>query len=149
MPVWIYLVGLLWFVLMAGRSTFLLGHARGVRYYYPVVFALKSTLGCLGLLVMTACVGLAWKWRNAAGESVIPQDLRTEWRVVWVSDATFAALCLLSRFEISIRHFMVPLVLSALLPAPLPRLLGNWRKRSPRLGLALETVAGLLAISCL
>ena len=60
MPLWLYCRGVLLMLLMGSRSTFLLGHAypHGVPYYFPIVFALKSTLGFLLLLLLAAIVGI-------------------------------------------------------------------------------------------
>jgi len=56
MPVWLYCRGLLLMLSTGSRPMFLFGnpHSHGVLYYYPVVFALKSTLGFLLLLALAA-----------------------------------------------------------------------------------------------
>ena len=54
MPAAIYLGGAVLVLFTFGRATYLLGQAypHGVWFFYPVVFALKSQLGFLGLLVL-------------------------------------------------------------------------------------------------
>jgi len=153
MPVWVYLLGLLVVVFTGSRSTFILGHGytHGVWFYFPVVFALKSPLGFLGLL---ACGGgLAWNRRKRAARSVIPEvipeNMRVHWRVLWVSLIVFTAICMLSRLSMSIRHFTIPIVLATLLLAPLPRLLQALRATSAVSARALQALAALLSISCL
>jgi hypothetical protein len=122
MPPWLYLRGLLLMLLTASRPTYLFGHSysHGVPFYFPVVFALKSTLGFLLLLVVSAAAAVAG--RNAK-EDFIPAAVRPHWRVLMVGFFTFFAACLLSQLDISIRHFMVPIVLLILMLAPVPRFL--------------------------
>ena len=137
MPAAIYLGGAVLVLFTFGRATFLLGQAypHGVWFFYPVVFALKSQLGFLGLLGLAGVLGV----RRAA--STIPAELRTHWRTLWVTLLVFIAVCMLSRFDISIRHFTVPLALLILMLAPLPRLAGSSN--------ALRVSIALLAVSCL
>ena len=56
LPIWLYLRGVALVVLTGSRPTFILGHAypHGVWFYFPVVFILKSSLGFLGLLLLTS-----------------------------------------------------------------------------------------------
>src|SRR5438105_3282429 len=60
MPLWLYCRGLLLMLLTGSRPTYLFGHAYpdGVPFYFPVVFALKSSLGFLLLLLLAAVVGI-------------------------------------------------------------------------------------------
>src|SRR5262249_19637081 len=149
MPPVLYLRGALWVVLTGRRGTFLLGHAysHGVWFYFPVVFALKSALGFLGLLILAAAVGISRKVRGEKSIAFIPTQFALHWRVLWVSLLVFTGLCLLSPLDISIRHFSVPLVLLIMLLAPLPRMLSDLQVRSVALPGA-ATVAAL-AVSCL
>jgi len=132
MPPLLYLGGVLWVVLSGRRGTFVLGHAypHAVWFYFPVVFALKSSLGFLGLLLLAALTGISKKVRGERSIAVIPAQFALHWRVLWVSLAVFTGVCLLSPLDISIRHFSVPLVLLIMLLAPLPRMLGDLQGRS-------------------
>jgi hypothetical protein len=139
MPPWLVLRGVAWVVITGNRPTFLLGQAypHGVWFYFPVVLVLKSAPGFVGLLVLAA--GLVAAGRRLA----VPAEYTTHWRVLWLGLIVFLGICLLSRMNIGIRHFSVPLVLLILMLAPLPRLLG----RVPNV--AGSAAVGLLAASCL
>jgi 4-amino-4-deoxy-L-arabinose transferase-like glycosyltransferase len=149
MPPLLYLGGALWVVLTGRRGTFVLGHAypHAVWFYFPVVFALKSSLGFLGLLLLAAVTGISKKVRGETSIAVISAQFALHWRVLWVSLLVFTGVCLLSPLDISIRHFSVPLVLLIMLLAPLPRMLGDLQGRSAALAGAATIVA--LAVSCL
>ena len=149
MPPLLYLGGALWVVLGGRRGTFILGHTypHAVWFYFPVVFALKSSLGFLGLLLLAAVAGISKKVRGETSIAVVPPQFALHWRVLWVSLLVFTGVCLLSPLDISIRHFSVPLVLLIMLLAPLPCTLGDLRGRSVALVGAATVVA--LAVSCL
>jgi hypothetical protein len=144
MPPWLYLRGLFMFAVMAGaRPTFLLGHAypHGVWFYYPVLLVLKSPLAFLGLL---ALAGGRAVWRRRGKQeasSAIPAGYEIHWRVLWVSLIVFVAVFMLSRFDISIRHFTIPLALLILLLAPVPRMVRRTR--------LLVAVTAALAAGCI
>jgi hypothetical protein len=111
-PPWIYLRGMFLVLFTFSRPSFLLGHAypHGVWFYYPVVLALKSQPGFLGLLLLALVLGLARKRKKeSAAAPVIPPELRMHWRALWISLVVFVAVCVLSHFDISLRHFSVPL----------------------------------------
>ena len=55
----------------------------------------------------------------------------------------------MSRLDISIRHFSIPLVLLILLLAPLPRLVERLRRSAPASGQLVGAMAGVLTLSCL
>jgi 4-amino-4-deoxy-L-arabinose transferase-like glycosyltransferase len=141
MPLWVYARGLIMMLLLGSRPTFLLGHAipHGVPWYFPVVFGLKSTEGFLGLLVLGAAAGIAGRKLDPA----VPAELRPHWRVLKIALYVFLAVCLLSRLDISIRHFMMPEVLLILMLAPLPRIAG--RLPAPRVWQA--ALVALAAVS--
>jgi 4-amino-4-deoxy-L-arabinose transferase-like glycosyltransferase len=151
MPPWLYLRGVLMVLVTGSRPTFILGHTypHGVWFYFPVLFVLKSPLGFLGLLVLALALALWRKRRDEENTPVIPAELTTHWRVLWVSLIVFIAFCLLSRLDISIRHFTIPLILLILLLAPLPRLLQQLRLTSPTSARLAGAVAGVLTLSCL
>src|SRR6516225_5340979 len=58
MPPWLYLRGLGLFAISSPRTTFILGHGypRGVWFYFPILFLLKSTLAFLLMLALSALV---------------------------------------------------------------------------------------------
>ena len=134
MPAWIYLRGLAGFALSAGsRPTFILGHAypHGVWFYFPVLFVLKMQLAFLLLLLLGIAVALLIK-SIAPARPILPPGLDVHWRAVWISLVVFVAACMLNRLDLSIRHFVVALALTALLLAPLPRMLELLRESRPR-----------------
>ena len=139
MPLWLYLRGVLVVLVSGSRPSYLFGHdlSHGVPYYFPIVFVLKSTLGFLLLLLLTAGVGIL---RRA---HVIPDDVRPHWRVLMAGFFVFLTVCLLSRLDISIRHFMVPIALLILMLAPLPRLIAAMPHRR-----IWQAVTVALAVSC-
>jgi hypothetical protein len=151
MPPWLYLRGVGMVLLSLSRVTFILGHSypHGVWFYFPVIFALKSPLGFLGLLVMAVALALMRKRHDHANALVIPSEHAIHWRALLVFLAVFTAFCLLSRLDISIRHFTFPLALIILLLAPLPRMIGNLRRYAPAQTKLAGALASLLAISCL
>jgi hypothetical protein len=143
MPVWLYCRGLLLMLLTSSRPTYLLGHSHphGVPYYFPVVFLLKSTLGFLVLLLLAAILGIIFRRRRI---SVIPDEVRPHWRVLVIGFFVFLTACLLSRLDISIRHFMIPTALLVLMLAPLPRMISALPQRR-----LLQAVSVVLAVSCM
>src|SRR3989449_321719 len=151
MPPWLYLRGVLWVLITGSRPTFILGHAypHGVWFYFPVLFALKSSLGFLGLLALPLALALRQKRRDEGNTPVIPAELTIHWRVLWVSLVVFTGFCLLSRLDISIRHFSIPLVLLILLLAALPRMVERLRLSAPTSGRLVGAMAGVLTLSCL
>jgi hypothetical protein len=129
MPPALYLRGLVFFVFQSSRPTFILGHSypHGVWFYFPVVFLLKSTLAFLLLLLLAAVVGGIARARLGRG-SVVPQGMEFHWRAVWVFLVVFTAACMLSRLNLSIRHFTVPIALLTLSLALLPRAVAELRQ---------------------
>ena len=149
MPVWVFLCGLAWMVITGNRATFILGHTHphGVWFYFPVLLALKSAPGFLGL--MAASLGVASIAKRLRWPPVIPKECATLWRVLWVSLAVFAGICVLSHFDVSIRHFTTPLALMTLMLAPLPRLLERMHRPAPKLAWTSCALVVLLGVSCL
>ncbi len=151
LPPVLYLRGVFWVLITGRRPTFILGHAypHGVWFYFPVVFALKSTIGFLGLLMLSSAAALSRRGQGGMSVPAIPAQVAAHWRVLWVSLLVFTGACMLSPLDISIRHFSVPLVLLILLLAPLPRMLSELRGRT-RSGAALGAGAAVaFAASCL
>ncbi len=151
MPPWLYLRGVLMVLITASRPTFILGHSypHGVWFYFPVLFVLKSPLGFLGLLALAGALALKQKGRDKVNAPTIPAELAIHWRVLWVSLVVFTGFCMLSRLDLSIRHFSVPLALLILLLAALPRLVERLRLSAPTAGRLVGAVAGVLTLSCL
>ena len=151
MPLWLYLRGVLLVLLTASRPTYILGRAypHGVWFYFPVLFVLKSTLGFLGLLALELGLAVTQKRSDDANMRTIPNEFAIHWRVLWVSLIVFTGFCLLSRLDISIRHFSIPLVLLILLLAPLPRMVERLRYSAPNAGRLVGALAVTLALSCL
>jgi hypothetical protein len=131
MPAWLYLRGMLLVLVTGSRPTFILGHSypHGVWFYFPVVFLLKSHPAFLALLALAAALGLTLKkkLREQPDAQMIPDNFAIHWRVLWVSLIVFTGFCLLSRLDISIRHFCIPIALLILLLAPLPQLIARLR----------------------
>lgn len=142
MPIWLYCRGLLFMLLTSSRPTYLFGHGlpHGVPYYFPIVFALKSTLGFLLLLLLAAVLSIRSRRR---GTRLIPDEVRAHWRVLAVGFFVYLVVCLLSRLDISIRHFMVPIALLTLMLAPLPRIIAALPR--PRI---FQAATVLLVIAC-
>ena len=134
--------GLGWVVLTGNRPTFLLGRAypHGVWFYFPVLVILKSPPGFLGLLAMALAAAVAGK------RGVIPRESARLWRVLWVALVMLAFICIVSHFDVSIRHFTTPLVLMILLLAPLPRMLRQMWTATPRLAWAACAIVVLLSL---
>jgi 4-amino-4-deoxy-L-arabinose transferase-like glycosyltransferase len=151
MPPWLYLRGVLMVLVTGSRPTFILGHAypHGVWFYFLVLFVLKSPLGFLGLLVLALALAPWQKRRDEGNSPAIPAEFAIHWRVLWVSLVVFTGFCLLSRLDISIRHFSVPLVLLLLLLAALPHMVERLRLSAPTPGRLVGAMAGVLALSCL
>lgn len=128
MPPWIYLRGLAIFTFTGHPASFILGHSypHGVWFYFPVLFLLKSSMAFLLLLVLALIVGLAARLR-AVRLAVIPEGMELHWRAVWVFLVVFTGACMLSRFQFSIRHFSISIVLLILMLAPMPRALSQLR----------------------
>lgn len=85
MSPWIYLRGLGIFALSSPRATFILGHnyPRGVWFYFPVLFLLKSTLAFLLMLVLAPLVALFARTRMKF-IPLIPFEMSFHWRALWV-----------------------------------------------------------------
>ena len=130
MPPWLFLRGLAFFLLSSPRPTFILGHAykRGVWFYFPILFLLKSTLSFLLMLVLTIFVGQTARIKMK-GVGWVSKGMGFHWRAVWTFLLTFVGFCMISPMTISIRHFTIPMVLLILLMAPVPQALALLRER--------------------
>jgi 4-amino-4-deoxy-L-arabinose transferase-like glycosyltransferase len=151
MPPWLYLRGVAMVLVTGSRPTFILGHTypHGVWFYFPILFLLKSAPGFLGLLVLAVGLALWLKRRDDASAAVIPAEFTIHWRILWISLVVFTAFCMLSRLDISIRHFSIPTILLILMLAPMPRLLQRLRLAAPVSERLVGATAAALAVSCL
>ena len=145
----------LWFILSPQRPpAFLLGHSypHGTVLFFPVLFALKSAPGFLALLLALLIVSV---WLRRRGPSVgietpvLPREYAVHWRFWWMTLAIYSAVCLISHFDISIRHFTIPIALSIVLLAPLPRLVSRLGVFGPKLPAIGAIAVAALAASCL
>jgi hypothetical protein len=119
-----------------GHDSFLLGEFRttGWWYFFPVVLALKTPLGFLGLAL--AGLGLAFaRWREAA----------TPRRLTAVFFVAILAFSLTSRIDLGVRHILSVYPLLALLAADVT--MRAWRHSRPAKVLAAVAVAATLAES--
>jgi hypothetical protein len=151
MPPMLYLRAVFFVLFTSKRATFVLGHSypHGVWFYFPVVFALKSSLGFLCLLLLSLIAAVTRKMRATVSTPVIPPHAATHWRVLWIGLLVFTLACILSPLDLSIRHFSVPCALLILLLALLPGMLDELRART-RPGAAFVTAVALaLVASCL
>lgn len=130
MPPWLFLRGLAFFLISSPRPTFILGHAykRGVWFYFPILFLLKSTLSFLLMLVLTIFVGQMARIKMK-GVGWVSKGMGFHCRAVWTFLLTFVGFCMISPMTISIRHFTIPIVLLILLMAPVPRALAVLREK--------------------
>ena len=141
MPGWLYLRGMTMVLFTSSRPAFLLGESypQGLPVYFPLLMLWKSPPGFLGLLVVAALCCLTL--RRTPG--IIPESERVLWRVLWISCIVLTAACLLSRLNISFRHFTVPLALIILLLAPLPNVIRSISAKRRFLG---QTLAFLTVV---
>ena len=138
MPVWLYVRGLLLMLFMGSRTTYLFGHIlpHGVPQYFPVVVTIKSTPGFLILLVFAAILAIVCRRKRI---SVIPDCVRPHWRVLTLGFSVLSVVCIVSRLDISVRHFMAPLACLIIMLAPVPRMIMALPR--PRVSLAIVAVA--------
>jgi 4-amino-4-deoxy-L-arabinose transferase-like glycosyltransferase len=151
MPPWLYLRGLAMVALTFVRPTFLLGrnYPHGVWFYFPVLFVLKSPLGFLGLLASALGLALVRKRGGRDLPPAVSPETAIHWRVLWVALLLFLSASIVSHFDISIRHFSMPMVLLILLLAPLPRMLQQLRESAASAARAMSALVVVLAVSCL
>src|SRR6266568_927336 len=151
MPLWMYLRGLIGFAIMSSRPTYILGHSypHGVWFYFPVVFLLKSQLAFLALLVLALAIFVLGKRRLKSEFTIVPEGLQLHWRALWMCFLVFTAACILSRLDLSIRHFSVPLALLTLMLSPLPRMIALLQRSGWRIAPAARWAIVVLALSSL
>ena len=151
MPPWVFLRGLVGFAFSASRPTYILGHAypHGVWFYFPVLFLLKSPLAFIALLLLALIVYVLGKQRLQSEVACVPQGTELHWRALWMFLLIFLAACLLSRLDISIRHFLFPLALLILTLSQLPRMITLLRGSSSRVARAARWSTAALVLASL
>jgi 4-amino-4-deoxy-L-arabinose transferase-like glycosyltransferase len=149
MPLWMYLRGLFGFAIQASRPTYVLGHSypHGVWFYFPVVFLLKSPLAFLALLVLALTIFVVGKLRLKKEFAVVPEGMELHWRALWMFFLVFTAACILSRLDLSIRHFSVPLALLILMLASLPRMITSLQRSGWRMAQGARWITIALALA--
>jgi hypothetical protein len=105
------------------------------------VFVLKSPLGFLLLLILALVLSVVL--RRGRDISLINDDVRPHWRVLLIGFFVYLTVCLLSRLDISIRHFTIPIALLILMLAPLPRMTDFVPMRRP-----LQILTAVLVVCC-
>jgi hypothetical protein len=124
-----YLMGLVDVKRMAQwYPTFILGKnfAHGVWWYFPVVIAVKTTLGLLGLLALTAFAIVTRRLRKAR-----------EVAYLLVPGSFYLAVAMLSGMNIGTRHILVLYAMSAILAAAGITALSAGNRRWAYIGAAL------------
>lgn len=153
MPAWLYLRGVLMVLLTGSRPTFILGHPypHGVWFYFPVLFLLKSPSGFLGLLLLALLLAFVQRprSRDLSRAPIIPEPFAIHWRVLWIALLVFTLFCLLSRLDLSIRHFTFPILLLILLLAALPQRISRLQRSVPGAAKLVTVLAWVLVLSCL
>lgn len=152
-PLLHFLVGA-WFIVAPQRpAAFLLGHSfpNGTVWFFPVLYVLKSTPGFL-MLLLAVVILRVWLWRSktrGVETPIRPAEYALHWRFWWVTLAVYSAVCLVSHFDISIRHLTIPIALSIVLLAPLPRLVSRLEVFGRKLPAFAGVVVWALAAWCL
>lgn len=132
---------------------FLMGHffPHGTVLFFPTLLLLKSLPGFLALLLVTAGLAL---WARRADQktdspALLPSRYAMHWRIWWLTLLVYSAVCLVSHFDVSIRHFAIPIALSIVLLAPLPNLIARLRNVRRGTSAVIRSIAVALAVSCL
>jgi len=151
MPPWLYLRGILMLAVSFSRPAYILGqrYPHGALLFFPALFVLKSTLGFLGVIL--SALGLSWMVKRGSNASapIVPSEKRLQWRVLWVALVVFVFFSVVGHFDVSYRHFTIPLVLLILLLALVPRLLNLLSEKSPLAGRCMVVATALLVASSL
>jgi hypothetical protein len=119
-----YLIGLVDVKRMAEfYPTFVLGrqYAHGVWWYFPLVLLIKSTLGIMILLALTAFAGVAQRLRR--GREVV---------YLLVPGGIYLLVAMLSGMNIGARHILILFVISAILAGAGAAALIQTETRRPR-----------------
>jgi len=151
MPLWMYLRGLIGFAFMSSRPTYILGRSypHGVWFYFPIVFLLKSQLAFLALLGLALAIFVLGKRRLNSEFTFVPEGMQLHWRALWMCFLVFTAACILSRLDLSVRHFSVSLALLILMLSPLPRMIAILRRSGWRIAPAAGWAIVMLALCSL
>lgn len=133
----------------ASRPAFLFGRhfARGVWFYFPVMFALKMTPGLLALLLLVIILALATRARARRGRRESPESEHpSRWtlRALLTVGTVFLLAAMASPLNIGVRHISAPVLIAMVLVAPIPPLLSRLGRRM-RAGLAAVVVLAALS----
>lgn len=151
MPPWLYVRGMAVIAFSFVRPMYILGkgYPHGKWFYFPVLLALKLTLGSIVLAITTMMFAVARR-RMKSAEPVIPVHRRLHWRVLWIALVTFLGVHIFSMFDVSLRHLSVPHVLFFLMLAPLPRMIAEFSRGKHRsLAFGISVVVVIAAVSSL
>lgn len=150
MPPWLYVRGMAVIAFSFVRPMFILGkgYPHGKWFYFPVLLALKLTLGSL-VIAATALLLAVVRRGNPQLESAIPSGRTVHWRVLWIALAVFLGIHMFSMFDVSLRHLSVPQVLFFLLLAPLPRMIAQLRPQKRWIAAAATAIVTVAAASSL
>ena len=150
MPPWLYVRGMAVIAFSFVRPMYILGkgYPHGKWFYFPVLLALKLTLGSLVIAATALVLSVVRRW-NPKVESAIPADRTLHWRVLWIGLVVFLAIHMFSMFDVSLRHLSVPHLLFFLLLAPLPRMIAQLRPQKRWIALAATAVITVAAASSL
>ena len=147
---WLYVRGMAVIAFSFVRPMFILGHGypHGKWFYFPVLLALKLTLGSIVIAATALLLAVARHW-NAQLESAIPAGRTVHWRVLWIAVMVFLGIHMFSMFDVSLRHLSVPHVLFFLMLAPLPRMISQLRSRKRWIAMAVTAIVTVAAASSL
>jgi hypothetical protein len=106
-------------------------------------------LAFLALLLLALAITVVVRLRLRSKVTGIAAGMELHWRAVWISLLVFTIACMLSRLDISFRHFSVPLALLILLLAPVPRALESLRRSGWRPARACGWLIAALAAASL
>jgi len=150
MPPWLYVRGMAVIAFSFVRPMFILGqgYPHGKWFYFPVLLALKLTLGSIVIAMTALLLAVARRW-NAPPESAIPAGRTVHWRVLWIALMVFLGIHMFSMFDVSLRHLSVPHVLFFLMLAPLPRMISGLRSRNRWIAMAVTAIVTVAAASSL
>ena len=150
MPPWLYVRGMAVIAFSFVRPMFILGkgYPHGKWFYFPVLLALKLTLGSIVIAATALLLAVVRRW-NPRLESAIPASRSVHWRVLWIGLVVFLGIHMFSMFDVSLRHLSVPHTLFFLLLAPLPRMIAQLRPQKRWIALAATAIVTVAAASSL
>jgi hypothetical protein len=118
LPLWLYMDGLAFVKGYETRPIYFLGrmHPGGVWYYFPVMSFFKLAPGMVLLFFLLAALATANVVRTrGTGRPVVPDSRRLHLQAMICALVVFAIIPMTSTLNVGIRHFSVPISLTALL----------------------------------